>query len=177
MKIEWLKWAVWLACLAAAALWDCRVQKIPNRLVLAGVALATVLAALQGSAAFWSAVAGGSAALAAGFLLWKLKVFRAGDAKLLWMTMQFAGWDRWALHLASILLAGGVCALVMMVWHRVLAARIRRLGAYLQSLLWLGRYQPYQPEADDPVRLPFAVAVLLGELAAWALEQGPLLWK
>lgn len=166
MKIQWVQWAVWMMCLAAAAVSDCKTRKIPNRLILMGVVLATILAALQGGGALWNAVAGGSAALALGFLLWKLKVFRAGDAKLLWMTMQFAGWNHWKVHIALIMIAGAICALFVMLRHRILIQRMRRLAGYFGSLFLTRRYAPYQPLAEDPVRFPFAVAVLLGELAA-----------
>lgn len=169
MILTYLQGAIWFLCLAAAALLDCKTRKIPNRLILTGLLLATILAALQGTDALLNAVAGGSAALAAGFLLWKIRLFRAGDAKLLWMTMQFAGWNRWGWHMASILLAGGVCALLIMLRHRILIQRIRRVAGYLGGLLLTRSYTPYQPVADDPVRLPFAVPVFLGELAACIL--------
>lgn len=169
MRIQFIQWIIWSLCLAVAVWSDCKTRKIPNYLILAGVIFATVLAALQGSTAFWNAVAGGSAAFVVGVLFWKIKLFRAGDAKLLWMTMQFAGWSHWGMHIASILIAGGICALFVMVRHGILGQRMWRLSGYLGGLLMTQRYTPYQPVVDDPVQFPFAVAVFLGEVSVWII--------
>lgn len=170
MYSEWwqvLRMVAEFGCLAAAVVSDFRSRKVKNRLVLAGVLLATVLAALAGPQEFWNAVAGGTAALAAGFVLWKLRVFRAGDAKLLWMTMQFAGWEQWTWHMSAILLVGGLWAMVILLRKKIFVQRLRRLGAYLCALAAAGRYTPYEPEPEDKVWFPFAGTVLAGELVAW----------
>ena len=171
MEIQTIHTAIWFLWLATAALSDLRTQKIPNRLILSGVILATALAALQGGSVFWDAVAGGTAALVTGFLFWKLHIWKAGDAKLLWMTMQFAGLVHWPQHMTAILLTGGVCALCIMLRYGILWERMRRLAQYVGGMLLMRRYMAYQPVQNDPVKFPFAVAVLLGELVAWITLQ------
>lgn len=169
MYSEWLKLlhtAVWFGCLLAAVVSDHRTRKIPNQLILTGVLLATVLAALGGVQAFWNAAAGGTAAFVAGFILWKLRVFRAGDAKLLWMTMQFAGWESWTWHMSTILLVGGVFATVILLRQGNFVQRIQRIAIYLYNMVVLGRYTPYEQLPEDKGRFPFADAVFVGELVA-----------
>lgn len=166
---EWLKLlrvAAWFGCLMAAVVSDHKTRKISNRLILTGIVLATVLSALEGLQAFWNAFAGGTVALFVGFILWKFRVFRAGDAKLLWMTMQFAGWEEWTWHMSTILLTGGVFAAFILLRQGIFVQRIRRMGVYLYNMVLMGQYTPYEPVPEDKGQFPFADAVFVGELVA-----------
>lgn len=157
----------WFCLLSVSALYDYKAGKIPNKIILTGVAFATVLAALQGWNSLCNAVIGGGLALGIGFLFWKLHIFRAGDAKLLWMTMQFAGYDCWTQHLASIFIAGGICALCIMLRHGIFIQRMKRVWSYLICIFFSHKLSTYAPIENDAIRFPFAVAVLLGEVYAW----------
>lgn len=161
---------LWFCLLFVSAVYDYKIGKIPNKIILTGVAFATVLAALQGWNSFWNAVIGGGFALGVGFLLWKLHIFRAGDAKLLWMTMQFAGYNCWAQHLASIFIAGGVFALYIMLHHGILVQRMKRVWSYLICMFFSRKFSTYTPIENDTIRFPFAVAILLGEIYMWIVR-------
>lgn len=152
--------------LIAAAVGDYRRKKIPNRLILMGVLSATLIAALQGGHVLFSAVTGGTIALMMGYLFWKAGLFRAGDAKLLWMTMQFVGSQAMPKHLACIFLSGGVYALFLLLKQRMLVQRLKRVWSYLATIVLSGKLSKYPEAQNDPMQLPFALAVLLGEVVA-----------
>lgn len=162
--VEILYMAAWFILLFTAAFFDCKMGKIPNKIILTGIVIATVLAALRGEAFLWSAVAGGTLALVVGFCFWKLRIFRAGDAKLLWMTMQFAGLEQWPQHLAAIFIAGGGCALYIMLRHGILLQRMKRIWNYFVCMFLSRKFNAYTPVENDTVRFPFAVAVVLAEV-------------
>lgn len=171
--------ALALLILAAVAT-DVRSRRIPNRLVLAGLAIALALHAtawLSGApslagAALWSPLAG---LLAAGALLLPLYLLRAcgaGDVKLLAMVGAFVGASvaLWAAF--YMLLAGGVLSIAVMLGCGV----ARRTLANLRTLLvlaWLrmtagpSPAAPAAPFVATAARLPYAIPIGVG--TAWAL--------
>lgn len=167
MVVEGIHSSSLFLLLIIAAFCDVKFGKIFNWTIISGIVIASSLAVLQGMDALISAIAGGTAALIMGFLFWKLHIFRAGDAKLLWMAMQFVGIDRLPQHMAAIFIAGGICALGIMLQSGVLLQRIKRVGSYFMCMLLSRKFSTYVPIPEDPCRFPFAVAVLVGEVAAY----------
>ena len=119
---------------------DIRGYRIPNKLVLVGVVLGVALNALLPSGwGFNSAIPGGLGWLEAlkGFgvglvvllpMYW-LRAMGAGDVKLMAMVGAFLGpGDLLGVVLATFI-AGGVIAIVMVVWSRKLASFLQNIMA------------------------------------------------
>jgi prepilin peptidase CpaA len=164
--------------LLAAVVTDLRSRRIPNRLVVAGLALAIVIHAtalmtgaspLAGSA-WWSPMAG---LLTAGVTLMPLYLLRAcgaGDVKLMAMAGAFLGAPAALRAVLFTLLAGGMLSIVFMLGRGVAA----QTWANLRFLLidWLlrprgaGQGIALAPLATTAARLPYGVAISAGTLLA-----------
>jgi prepilin peptidase CpaA len=126
---------LWLV--AQAAVTDLALRKIPNVLVLSGLALALGLHLLMGPP--WACVTSWLAGMLAGLLLflplYLLRAMAAGDVKLMAMVGAFVG-PAAAAHIAVLAyLAGGLLALAML-WRQGHWRRLwRNLVAILQPLL------------------------------------------
>lgn len=171
--------------LVAAVVGDLRSRRIPNRLVLAGFAVAALAHGgsilfgawpLAGSA-WWSPLAG----LAVGFALMLpfhlLRAMGAGDVKLMAMVGAFIGPGVVATAVLYTLLAGGLLSLAFMLGRGVAAQTISNIRFMLTD--WAvragnGRGARLPPLQTTAARLPYAVAIALGTVGAliWPLS-GP----
>jgi len=162
--------------LLAAVVMDLRSRRIPNRLVLAGLALAGVshaAALLSGAAplagpAWWAPLAG---LLTAGLALLPLHLLRAcgaGDVKLMAMAGAFLGAPAALRAVLFTLLAGGVLSLFYMMGRGVAAQAFANLRFMLTD--WLLRMRiggqgiALAPLATTAARLPYGVAISAGTL-------------
>ena len=169
--------AVLLCCVALAAASDLAWRRIPNRLVLAGLALALPLQLLAHPDQPWWGAAlwlGGAATGLALFLpLYLMRGMAAGDVKLLAMVGGFAGPAlTWRISLATCL-AGGVMALLILLYR----GRCRSAVANLRTLLsgvafWLAGAAltpaPLPPGASVG-GMPYGVAIAAATLAVLLL--------
>lgn len=165
-------WVVLSAFLLAACAFDLRARRIPNALSvaagLAGVLLHTLLP--EGSGLFAATQRGGLGAaqaalgllvaLAAGLLLWRARLFGAGDAKLLAAVGAYTGVAGVLPVVIWTLVIGGVLALL---W--ALAAVLGVVSGVVSGTL-----QPAPaggaPGPGRPARqLPYALALGAGTLA------------
>ncbi|MES2077504.1 MAG: prepilin peptidase [Pseudomonadota bacterium] len=165
-----------LLCLVAqAAVTDLAVRKIPNVLVLSGLALALMLHLLAGPR--WAPVTQWLAGTLAGFFLflplYLLRGMAAGDVKLMAMVGAFAG--PWAVYHIALLtcLFGGLMALAILVlsgrcregldnvWLMLKPRLMRLLGMPLCRV-------PLAPGASVG-GMPYGVAIALGTacFVAW----------
>ncbi|OEZ94350.1 A24 family peptidase [Duganella phyllosphaerae] len=172
---------LWLV--AQAAVTDLALRKIPNILVVSGLALALVLHGLAGPplAALMHWLTG----LLAGFFLllplYLLRGMAAGDVKLIAMVGAFVG-PQAVLHVALLTyLLGAPLALATLVWHGwrqgTGLAIARQLGRNLWRLVqpWLGRLVglPLAPLPRETIAsvggMPYGVAIALATVAvvAW----------
>ena len=88
----WIALSVTLTIFALAGAWsDAWTDRIPNRLVLAGIAAALVLRAGLGWVAVFHGLAAGLIALAIGLPLFALRAFGGGDVKFMAMCAVFVG--------------------------------------------------------------------------------------
>jgi prepilin peptidase CpaA len=142
------------AVLLAAAAQDFLDYLIPNRLVLALVALYPIYAlAAAGSVDWLGGLLVGGAVLAAGLVLFAFRLIGGGDAKLLAATALWAGP---ALILPFLLLtavAGGILALMMIA--------TQRLTIFFPGLL---RIVPRQTAVLSQQKLAYGVAIAAGGL-------------
>lgn len=168
--------------IAVAVVTDLRSRRIPNVLVLSGIAAALLSHAaiwLAGSpalagTALWSPLAG----LATGFAfllpLHLLRAMGAGDVKLMAMVGAFVGPGTVVTATLYTLLAGGLLSLVFMLGRGVAAQTLSNLRCLLTD--WAVRAGSGQgarlpPLQTTAARLPYALAIALGTAAslAWPL--------
>ena len=157
-----------MALLGVAVVTDLRSQRIPNRLIVAGIVAALGLQMwLHGAAeGTWRWATGFLAGLAPFVLLYIVRAVGAGDAKLMGCVGACVGAAAVPKILLATLLAGGVLACMVMLWRR--EAR-RTLHAVLGALLWMP-FAGHAPQTTDSAtnrirtitRLPYAVAIATG---------------
>jgi Flp pilus assembly protein protease CpaA len=102
-----------------AAVTDWRFGRISNRLVLAGLALFFAMALLDGSvrSELPLRLAAGFGSGALFLLFWLFDGVGGGDVKLIAVLALFAGWPRTLDLLFFTALAGGVTALIWLIWQ------------------------------------------------------------
>ena len=107
--LEIANWVSLAAILIIAMYQDITMQKIKNEVNVAGVLLGIVFAFILPEREVFPAFVGFLVLLITGIFCWKIKIFRAGDAKLLCAVGTFTGW-RMGLN---ILLIAAVCGAVL----------------------------------------------------------------
>ncbi|MEN9418992.1 MAG: hypothetical protein RI988_2612 [Pseudomonadota bacterium] len=179
-----------LAALLGAACWvDLRTRRIPNALVVtgagAGLGLQAMLPAGQGLfAAHGAGAIGAPAALAAlalmgltGMLLWRARLFGAGDAKLLAAVGVYVGPAGVLPLLLATLASGGALALLALAprtARRLRPPRRDTLAAPAAPATPAGTVTSAPPAgraASFAGRLPYALAIAAGAAAhiGWSL--------
>ena len=160
--------AVW--CIACCG-WDIRRRVVPNRLTLAGAAVA--LAARLGYGGWPLLVDGFAAAAVAGFFLlipFLLRGAGGGDVKMLFAAGAVVGWQGVLPMLWVTSLAGLVMGVAMLALGRLDGARLKHLARC--AVDW--RYDrragalALPPREDARSRIPFSVPIAVGLLAVLA---------
>jgi prepilin peptidase CpaA len=152
------------ALLAAAAATDIRERRVPNGLnltvLLCGVAVSTLLPSSR--VTLLEALMGIVIGLGVWLPMYLARLIGAGDAKLMAASGAWLGGAGvlWASLWAAI--AGGVLGLVWIVGHRGVPSAAIALGRALRTPKSL-QLQPM----DRRERVPYAVAIALGVIAAW----------
>lgn len=168
--------------LVAAVIHDMRARRIPNTLVLIGIALAVSLhtvallidsAPLAGDA-WWSPLAGLMTGLATLMPLYLLRATGAGDVKLMGMIGAFIGTQPVLAATFYTFLAGGLLSLAFMFRPgvaRQALANVRFLVSDWVLRTNTGHGLRLAPLKTTAARLPYAVAIALGTGAAlhWPL--------
>jgi prepilin peptidase CpaA len=165
------------ATLAAACWTDVRTRRIPNRLVLlgtlAGLALNTLLppgagllSTAPGGLGLSNALGGCALGLAALLPLYLLRTMGAGDVKLMAMTGAFLGPGATLGAVLMTLLAGGILALALASWQRVLPvvlanARALITHTMISALAGQRMHAGMLPTAGT---LPYALAITAGSV-------------
>jgi prepilin peptidase CpaA len=163
-----------LALLLAVAVWhDLASRRIPNAIVVAGIATA-FLYSLMGGIRPSDVLAGFGVGLAAMLPLYLLRAAGAGDAKLMGMVGAFLG-PLWALGAVLMtFLIGALLAMATSARRRTL----RKLGLNLRIIAHAGLARlsgvegpSFDPRNDSAGTLPYSVAIALGSTSfvAWRL--------
>lgn len=182
-----LSWAVRLALaalLAAVCLTDLRERRIPNRLVMAGLALALLWHAgapagsglfdlrQPGSLGAGQALAGAAAAFAAFLLLHLARMMGAGDVKLAGALGAVFGLAAVPALLLAVFAFGGLLVLARLGN----SGRRRALVANLRLILFArlagsgGAGPVFDARTDTADRLPYALALAGGALVLAGLQ-------
>lgn len=159
--------------LVMAVVHDMRARRIPNLLVLLGIALAVSLhtvALVAGSAsltgrAWWSPLAGLLTGLATLMPLYLLRATGAGDVKLMGMVGAFIGTQPVLSATFYTFLAGGLLSLAFMLRPGVARQALANMRFLVSD--WVLRTHTGQslrlaPLKSTAARLPYAVAIALG---------------
>lgn len=165
--------AVWIglggliALLVLAVVSDVRQRRIPNGLVLAGLAAGLAVHLWGGGGwGLLSALGGSLLLLGLTFPLFALGWLGAGDVKLLTAVGAFATWHYALAVLLAVGLAGGVVGSLAMIWGLGLGGWWQRIGA-LVGLSFAERRPPTLAPANGAgVEVPYAVAIALGTAGA-----------
>ena len=158
--------------LAFAADFDLQTRRIPNELLIIGLAVALTW---QMTAGGWSGVANGLAGFGVGLGLmlpgWILRFTGGGDVKLLAVVGAFVGSQTACYAFALSIIIGAVIAIGVSVhaWAaRGAASPLTRYGAMMSGLLATGKLDYIRPEESEAVarRFPLAPAIALGSIGA-----------
>lgn len=172
--------AALLLFVTLAAVYDLASRRIPNRLLLAGLAAALLLHTLAGAPGWrapWSWLAGAATGLVLFLPLYLLRGMAAGDVKLMAMVGAFAG-PLLALKIGlASCLAGGVMALAILLYRRRCGAALRNLRfmltPLLARLLWrggAGPVRPTLPPGGSVGGMPYGLAIAAATLALIVLR-------
>lgn len=171
------------AVLVVAVVFDIRWRRIPNRLVLVGLALALTLHAVgavaggKGSsgAMWWGPIAGSAAGFGLMLPLYLVRAMGAGDVKLMAMVGTFVGPVAAVSAVLYTLIAGGLLSLAFMLGRGVAVRTIANLRfMVIDCALRIAGGQRAQlpPLEKTAARLPYAVAIAVGTAAGinWPLS-------
>lgn len=166
------------AILVAAVASDLREQRIPNSLVIAGIAIGLVLhtalpagngflVGTPGGVGLWRALQGLALGGAAMLPLYVLGVMGAGDVKLMAAVGTLLGPDDIIPALLGTFLAGGFVSLAVGLYLGAASRLLRNIG-YMLQLTLIKLSLPGMPAVEPPLqsvgKAPYAVAVALGTL-------------
>ncbi len=153
------------AVMLVALSWDLVARRIPNGVILVGLALALGLRALPGGPLLGDGISGGALGFAAGLVGFVLRGIGGGDVKLLAVAGAFLGpVGALAALLLSGLVGGGI-GVVAALRGRSLGRVLRSTGALIAFGATLGR-AGRRPTLESPgaVTVPYGVAIALGSL-------------
>jgi prepilin peptidase CpaA len=175
-----------LICLLVIAAWsDIKTQRIPNWLVLSGIVIGLLANGLlpaglginntfvPGGLGWLAALQGMGLGLAVLLPLYLLRAMGAGDVKLMGMAGAFLGPVHVQGAILFTLLAGGLVALMLVLWSGML----KRLLQNIKYILMGGMIKmsvgqlPVMDELPMSVgKLPYGVAIAMGTLS-WLVWQ------
>lgn len=146
-------------------------RRIPNALTLPLILAGLVLTAAQGWRLFLVSLFGVMAVLAVGFILYAAGLFGGGDVKLVAAIAALRGPAFLAETLGWMAIVGGVVAVGMLAWKRALIPFLRRLARAGYEVVFLG-LTPGEPVVEGKGhRIPYAVIIAAGTLAAIVAER------
>ena len=152
----------------AAAWFDFRTHRIPNRLTVAGLAVALILRAPLGLAALLEGLAGLALALAISLVLYAVRAIGGGDVKLLAGVGAFLGSSQALGALGLIAVLGAGFAVLSVIRRGLLPLLIFNTMDLVKSWRSLGRSgQIRKLESPAALTIPYAIPIALGTLIWW----------
>lgn len=165
------------AVMALALVHDVRERRIPNWLVLAGLAAGIGLRVAAGAVPFGMGVAGAALALALTFPLFLLRGMGGGDVKLFAVAGAFLGPLAFLYALVASALIGGAIGLVAALKNGVLLTALLRTRDLASRAATLGRRgERMTIDTAGAITVPYGAAIALGSLAVWFLLPGAMTW-
>ncbi len=154
-------------CAIIGAVTDVRSHRIPNWLTYSGLSVAL---AVRGIGQGWRGLGVGLAGLLVGggifFLLFLVRGMGAGDVKLMAAVCAWVGFHNTLTVLIATAIAGGVLAIVYMVFFKRVIGTFKNLWTLLSFHLSSG-IRPHPElnlQTSQGIRLPYGVAIALGTI-------------
>jgi prepilin peptidase CpaA len=167
--MSWIPTVSLVGVMLVAAVSDLRSRRIPNKLIVIGLALGLTTRALEG----WPALGGGllaaGAALLFGMLLFSVGAMGAGDGKLMAVAGAFLGPELTLVALMTAAVAGGVLSFGIAIRRGVILpvlVRTRDLALWLATFGRRGERTKLDASAGS-ITFPFGVAIAIGAVSAW----------
>ncbi len=157
-----------------AAFTDLRSRKIPNWLTLTGICTGLLV---NGLVSGWAGLATSAEGLLLGFgayfVLYALRAMGAGDVKLMAAVGAIVGPSHWILVFIASAAAGGIMALVLMVWKGRVKQTLWNTAFIAKELAhFRAPYERHKHlDVKDPnaLNLPHGVAIAAGTFACLLL--------
>lgn len=154
-----------LSAVLAAVVFDLKKDRIPNWLILCGLAAGwstqLIKEQILGIFLFFG---GAGIPILAGAFIYYFRMMGAGDIKLLAVAGGFMGPGKVIFCMAASLFAGGILAVLLLLKRRNLKERIFYLFHYIAEQKRTGEWKPYITEKDQGGRMHFSIAILAGIL-------------
>jgi prepilin peptidase CpaA len=159
--------ALALVLVLVCAAFDWRSRRIPNVLTLTAIALGLALNALFAGAA-GAVFSAFGLAIGAGLLLipYLMGGMGAGDVKLMGAVGALLGWQLALTALLYTALAGGLIAVAAILRTSTFRSSFSRIGSMFRILLASKRVPTADSLGGESVKIPYAVAIAVGTLAA-----------
>ncbi|CBJ52060.1 A24 family peptidase [Ralstonia solanacearum] len=155
------------ALVTTAAVWDVRTRRVPNWLVISGLAIALLVQCLEHGVltGSWTWLLGTATGLGLLLGIYLLGGMGAGDVKLMGAVGAFMA-PAGVFHVALVtFIVGGALALAMMLMRGNAHRSFANVSALLLSLPFGGKTTAAgQDKKDRTTRLPYAVAIAIGTL-------------
>lgn len=149
---RWIVAGLFAIVLTIASISDIRYRRIPNWCVVVLLALFIPWIFVGPEVSVLPCIIAFVIFFAVGVILYAFGIWGAGDSKLIAAAALFVGWDRLLLFLFATAVAGGILALVIMIFH---AQRV---------LAMLNMRRPADPR---PANVPYGVAIAAGAALAF----------
>lgn len=175
----WLALVPMLILVLLATKQDLSSHRISNKLVLVGVLLGVILngilpeglgfnSQVPGALGWWSALKGVVLGMGVFLPLYLLRAMGAGDVKLMGMVGSFLGPHDVLGAVLAILVAGGVMALLVVIWAKQLGPMLQNIKIifYGSAVKLITGQAPLMDDLPVSVgKLPYALAISLGTFA------------
>lgn len=175
MEIREIASIAFAAVMAAAGIWDLAQRRIPNALVVSGLALGAGIRFLVSGPSLIEGLLGATLALALTFPLFALRAMGGGDVKLFAVTGIFLGPVGFFAALLLSALAGGAIGLFTALRGGVILPVLQRTRDLGVNALTLGRAgERLTLDSPGAITVPYGAAIAMGSLIVWfALGRGP----
>jgi prepilin peptidase CpaA len=170
MPIEQYREVALFLLVSIAAVNDLATRRIPNRLLLVGLAFALVLCLLsvQPGVALLAAFGGLGAGLIVFLPFYLMRGMAAGDVKMMAVIGAFTGANE-ALEIAVLTwCAGGVMALLLLLLRGRLRVALANIGRMLLGLMTPGVGLLASAQEKSAGSMPYGVAIAIGTVAMLA---------
>jgi prepilin peptidase CpaA len=174
MPIEQYREVSLLLLVSIAAINDLMTRRIPNRLLLAGLAVALILGLLSADPgdALQAALGGAVTGLAVFLPFYLVRGMAAGDVKMLAVVGAFSGAEE-TLQIAVLTwCAGGVMALVLVLVRGRLLLAIGNVGRMLGGLVLPSVMATVPAARQSAGSMPYGVAIAIGTVAVLLRHYG-----
>ncbi len=159
-----------VAVMAIAMISDVRTGRIPNRLVVAGFAIALVLQATLGVTALIDGLLGAGLAILVTLPFFALGAIGGGDSKLFAVVGAFTGPAGFIIALLASAVVGGVIGVAAAIRRGVMIPVLLGCKDLMLRIVTFGR-RGERMTLDSPgaITIPYGAAIAIGSIAAWFL--------